>query len=152
MIDYFEDEGGEWRYRVKAANGEPLVTSEGYRDETDARRGYHALERAIARQHFTPEWPQGIAHLSMPHRMVGEAGTIPGPDAEPVSRVESGPTQFGDDWPGLWLRGDSCFAYALALKAERSQSADAFSRAGVDGLITALESTNVNRERGASSA
>lgn len=26
-------------------------------------------------------------------------------------RVESGPIRFGDDWPGLFLRGDTCFGY-----------------------------------------
>lgn len=25
-----------------------------------------------------------------------------------ASRVESGAVQFGDDWPGLFLRGDEC--------------------------------------------
>lgn len=147
MIEYFEDHAGEWRYRVKAANGEPLVTSEGYRDQTDAKRGFHALERAISAQHFTPEWPGGIQQLTMP-RLLGDKEYVAGHYSQPgavVPRMESGPTQFGDDWPGLWLRGDSCFAYALALKAERSQKADAFSRAGVDGLITALESTNVHK-------
>lgn len=147
MTEYFEDQAGEWRYRVKGENGETLVTSEGYRDQTDAKRGYDALERILAGQHFTPEWPSLIQHFTMPELLGGisahDAETGP-PEHQPT-RVEGGPVQFGDDWPGLFLRGDACHAYALALKAERSQSADAFSRAGVDGLITALESTNVNR-------
>jgi len=32
------------------------------------------------------------------------------------SRPETGPMQFGDDWPGVFLRGDQAFAYAIALK------------------------------------
>lgn len=32
-----------------------------------------------------------------------------------ADRVESGPIQFGDDWPGLFLRGDSAFAFAIEL-------------------------------------
>ncbi len=32
-------------------------------------------------------------------------------------RVESGAVQFGDDWPGLFLRGDDAFAMALDIKA-----------------------------------
>lgn len=146
-VDYFEDQAGEWRYRIKGANGEPLVTSEGYRDKTDAKRGFEALKRAIAATVFAIEWPDGIQHLSMPHAMVSEGGSIPGSAEQPVSRVESGPVRFGDDWAGLWLRGDNCLAYALALRALKADKADAFAVAGVDGLITALESTN---ERGAS--
>lgn len=32
-------------------------------------------------------------------------------------RVEDGPIQFGDDWPGLFLRGDTCMAFAQSLEA-----------------------------------
>lgn len=32
------------------------------------------------------------------------------------SRVETGPLQFGDDWPGLFIRGDECAAIAQWLK------------------------------------
>ena len=35
----FRDKGGEWRFRVVAANGEFLVQRESYRDPPDARRG-----------------------------------------------------------------------------------------------------------------
>ena len=31
-------------------------------------------------------------------------------------RVETGPIQFGDDWPGLFIRGDNALGFALALK------------------------------------
>lgn len=31
-------------------------------------------------------------------------------------RVESGPIQFGNDWPGVFLRGDNALFYAMALK------------------------------------
>jgi hypothetical protein len=31
-------------------------------------------------------------------------------------RVETGDVQFGDDWPGLFIRGDNAFALALAVK------------------------------------
>lgn len=34
---------------------------------------------------------------------------------EQTERVETGPTQFGDDWPGIFVRGDNAFAYAMAL-------------------------------------
>lgn len=31
-------------------------------------------------------------------------------------RVETGPVQFGDDWPGMHFRGDSAFGLALQIK------------------------------------
>jgi hypothetical protein len=33
------------------------------------------------------------------------------------SRVETGAIQFGDDWPGLFLRGDECIQLAIAIDA-----------------------------------
>jgi len=27
---------------------------------------------------------------------------------ENLDRVETGPVQFGDDWPGYFIRGDNC--------------------------------------------
>jgi hypothetical protein len=30
-------------------------------------------------------------------------------------RVETGVVQFGDDWPGVFIRGDDAFAFALYL-------------------------------------
>ncbi len=37
---------------------------------------------------------------------------LPGTSA----RVETGPVQFGDDWPGVFIRGDNAGFYALCLK------------------------------------
>lgn len=31
-------------------------------------------------------------------------------------RVETGPIQFGDDWPGVFIRGDNAGWYAFMLK------------------------------------
>jgi len=31
-------------------------------------------------------------------------------------RVETGPVQFNDDWPGVFIRGDQCAYFALNLK------------------------------------
>jgi len=35
---------------------------------------------------------------------------------ETDQRVETGPLQFGDDWPGLFVRGDDCIDLAYALE------------------------------------
>lgn len=34
----------------------------------------------------------------------------------PAPRVETGAVQFGNDWPGLFLRGDDAFALAMHIK------------------------------------
>lgn len=39
---------------------------------------------------------------------------LPLPDG--MRRMESGPVQFGDDWPGVFLRGDNAMAYAMYLR------------------------------------
>lgn len=31
-------------------------------------------------------------------------------------RMETGVVQFGDDWPGLFIRGDNCIGYAAILE------------------------------------
>jgi hypothetical protein len=35
---------------------------------------------------------------------------------EQENRVESGAVQFGNDWPGVFIRGDNALFYAMALK------------------------------------
>lgn len=35
---------------------------------------------------------------------------------EQAERVETGPIQFGNDWPGVFIRGDSAGWYAFQLK------------------------------------
>jgi hypothetical protein len=37
-------------------------------------------------------------------------------DIELDERVETGPLQFGDDWPGLFIRGDNAAYYAMVLR------------------------------------
>lgn len=36
-------------------------------------------------------------------------------------RVETGAIQFGNDWPGYFLRGDDAFGLALNIKSLRDQ-------------------------------
>lgn len=31
-------------------------------------------------------------------------------------RVETGPVKFGDDWPGIFIRGDNALGYSLELR------------------------------------
>ncbi len=39
-----------------------------------------------------------------------------GKDNGKEPRVETGAVQFGDDWPGLFIRGDNAFGILLAIK------------------------------------
>lgn len=69
------------------------------------------------------------------------------PGAEP--RVENGPVQFGDDWPGTFIRGDASFAYATYLEIVLDASkADPISVAMLRGLLDDLRSSNLNRSTG----
>lgn len=35
---------------------------------------------------------------------------------EQRGRVETGAVQFGEDWPGLFIRGDNAFYYAILIR------------------------------------
>lgn len=42
-----------------------------------------------------------------------------------MSRPETGPMQFGDDWPGVFIRGDNAKAILIALQHLRQQVKEA---------------------------
>lgn len=33
-----------------------------------------------------------------------------------INRIETGPVRFGDDWAGVFIRGDNAFGYRIALE------------------------------------
>lgn len=53
-------------------------------------------------------------------------------------RVETGPIQFGEDWPGIFIRGDNSFAYILALNAYLNGTEDVFTKSCLRGLRDVL--------------
>ena len=55
-------------------------------------------------------------------------------------RVETGAIQIGDDWPGLFIRGDCAFGYALHLRNFVENPDDEISAMGTKGLLKLLES------------
>lgn len=63
MIEYFIDDEGAHRFRLKAYNGEIIHTSEGYTSESDAKRGAYDLAvnvvLAIA-EHYTEEMQEQL--------------------------------------------------------------------------------------------
>jgi hypothetical protein len=62
-------------------------------------------------------------------------------------RVETGPIQFGDDWPGVFIRGDNALAYVFYLQNMLEQldksNCDVFMRCNIEGLIRLLTSCDV---------
>jgi uncharacterized protein YegP (UPF0339 family) len=40
MVEFYQDEAGEYRWRVKARNGEVVATGEGHSREADAIRAF----------------------------------------------------------------------------------------------------------------
>lgn len=69
-----------------------------------------------------------------------------------MSRIETGPIQFGDDWPGLFIRGDNAIGYALQLQLLLDVLATdpapelVIAVAVLRGLLSDLESCNVRRD------
>lgn len=60
-------------------------------------------------------------------------------------RVETGPVQFGDDWPGIFIRGDNSLYYARVLSMLLESYGTALSPlmcAELEGLRGLLESCN----------
>lgn len=58
-------------------------------------------------------------------------------------RVESGPIQFGDDWPGIFLRGDDANAMSFYLlsaieRLEKNETLDPLTMMYLKGLAETL--------------
>lgn len=57
-------------------------------------------------------------------------------------RVETGSVQFGDDWTGLFIRGDNCFYYADNLNwLLANTQMPPFKREALDSLLKLLKGT-----------
>ena len=65
-------------------------------------------------------------------------------------RPETGAMSFGDDWPGVFIRGDNAFAFALALRSvlanAKSDRIDWLSLGVLQSLAELLESCRVNHD------
>jgi len=61
-------------------------------------------------------------------------------------RVETGLIKFSygkrEDWTGIFLRGDSAFGYAMALKQFKENPQDDIAGKFIEGLIKLLDSSN----------
>jgi hypothetical protein len=71
--------------------------------------------------------------------MTTETRTLP---AQAV-RVETGAVQFGDDWPGVFIRGDNALYFAYMLDLAMNGNDDWLTKAAVEGLRRLLVSCDV---------
>lgn len=62
-------------------------------------------------------------------------------------RVESGPVQFGDDWPGVFIRGDDAAAYAFELQRMLDAGPSHLDAAALTTLRNALSAAIVGPAR-----
>lgn len=70
-------------------------------------------------------------------------------------RIETGPVQFGEDWPGTFIRGDNAFGYAMYLrtaldfmdKQQDLKGMDWISVVSLRGLVRDLESSNLRNHQ-----
>jgi hypothetical protein len=65
------------------------------------------------------------------------------PELASGERPETGPMQFGDDWPGLFIRGDNAlmgFAPAVYRAIQTLPESEWMTRAQLSGLLETLKS------------
>lgn len=62
-------------------------------------------------------------------------------------RVETGPVQFGDDWPGVFIRGDAAAAHAAMLQDVILRGGSPLARVWLAGLYNTLRSCFVGDSR-----
>jgi hypothetical protein len=60
-----------------------------------------------------------------------------------AERVETGAVQFGDDWPGVFIRGDNAFHYAMCVRAALRGTADPFAKVVLEGLADLLAASDL---------
>lgn len=66
-----------------------------------------------------------------------------------LDRVETGPIQFEDDWPGVFIRGDNAAGFSMSLsnmleKYKKTDPKDRIDIARIEGLINVLRSSLFN--------
>lgn len=63
------------------------------------------------------------------------------PKPRDVHRVETGAVQFGDDWPGVFIRGDNAAYYSMALDSLMAGNVDPITVGVLAGLNELLKSS-----------
>jgi hypothetical protein len=57
-----------------------------------------------------------------------------------LDRVETGPLQFDEDWPGVFIRGDNAGYYCMILRQYLDKIDNPIDKAVLEGLASTLES------------
>lgn len=60
-------------------------------------------------------------------------------------RIETGPVQFGDDWPGVFIRGDNAMYFATLLNQQLAGRGTALTTATLRGLVETLAACDTGR-------
>jgi hypothetical protein len=63
-----------------------------------------------------------------------------------VPRAETGVMQFEDDWPGVFIRGDNAFYFAMCLRNVYNKLiplTDPITLCGIQGLLSLLENSDI---------
>ncbi len=68
-----------------------------------------------------------------------------------AQRAETGPMQFGNDWPGLFVRGDNAAHYAFALERCLAAGTDGGNFIALRSLLGDLQSSRVRDDGPAAS-
>lgn len=69
-----------------------------------------------------------------------------GTDNQPLIRIETGPLEIDDDWPGVFIRGDNALYLAMMLQTFFDGHDDFILRVVIKGLIDDLKSCDVKKE------
>lgn len=64
----------------------------------------------------------------------------------PNDRIETGPIQFNEDWPGFFLRGDNAFAIRLAIANLLVNRYDTFAQMQLHAFMEELDGCNLNQK------
>lgn len=76
-------------------------------------------------------------------RQTDELQRLPAPENR--SRVETGPVQFGGDWPGVFIRGDNALYYAMALEQVLNGTDPGLYRRVAKGLVETLRACHAGK-------
>ncbi len=63
-----------------------------------------------------------------------------------AQRVETGPIQFGDDWPGIFLRGDTALYFAYLLDNIKHSQTDPVIELILENFAELLSSCDIRKQ------
>jgi hypothetical protein len=114
----------------------------GLRDHQLTEEDAVALDRIIQSAEplpYTPKPPaKEMSAEEFMHRVSSRLNEVRKLPAVEGGRVETGPVQFGDDWPGVFVRGDNAFGYAMALREAMEKIPEGFNKMQIKSLCSLL--------------